>query len=200
VPGSAHGARKIAATRVANAGATVAQLEAIFGWRGGKATRHVATDLCAALRSAGPYRAQTGPLMPFSGSRRLRRASANAARAAAADLVRLRGQYQGSATGDRCAELHARCSSDYLKAEAALRADFVQARSSALARSFARAPKHREPFVAMATGSPRPATRRVQNSGRAARQVLHASQPLPLCRRQARGCGPPCGRWKNGAR
>ena len=72
MPGSAHGARKIAATRVANAGATVAQLEAIFGWRGGKATRHVATDLCAALRSAGPYRAQTGahaasvepPLMP----------------------------------------------------------------------------------------------------------------------------------------
>jgi hypothetical protein len=126
--------------------------------------------------------------------------AANAARAAAADLVRLRGQYQGSATGDRCAELHARCSSDYLKAEAALRADFVQARSSALARSFARAPKHREPSVAMATGSPRPATRRVQNSGRAARQVLHASQPLPLCRRQARGCGPPCGRWKNGAR
>jgi len=35
VPGSAHGVRKIAATRSANAGATVAQLEAIFGWRGG---------------------------------------------------------------------------------------------------------------------------------------------------------------------
>jgi hypothetical protein len=33
--GSAHGVRKIAATRAANAGATVAQLEAIFGWRGG---------------------------------------------------------------------------------------------------------------------------------------------------------------------
>ena len=32
VPGSAHGVRKIAATRAANAGATVAQLEAIFGW------------------------------------------------------------------------------------------------------------------------------------------------------------------------
>jgi hypothetical protein len=35
VPGSAHGVRKIAATRAANAGATVAQLEAIFGWVGG---------------------------------------------------------------------------------------------------------------------------------------------------------------------
>jgi integrase len=32
---SAHGLRKAAATRAANAGATVAQLEAIFGWRGG---------------------------------------------------------------------------------------------------------------------------------------------------------------------
>ena len=35
VPGSAHGLRKIAATRSANSGATVAQLEAIFGWKGG---------------------------------------------------------------------------------------------------------------------------------------------------------------------
>ena len=35
VYGSAHGVRKIAATRAANAGATVAQLEAIFGWQGG---------------------------------------------------------------------------------------------------------------------------------------------------------------------
>ena len=32
---SAHGLRKVAATRAANAGATVAQLEAIFGWSGG---------------------------------------------------------------------------------------------------------------------------------------------------------------------
>jgi integrase len=36
VPGSAHGVRKIAATRAANSGATVAQLEAIFGWSGGR--------------------------------------------------------------------------------------------------------------------------------------------------------------------
>jgi integrase len=35
VPGSAHGVRKIAATTAANNGATVAQLEAIFGWSGG---------------------------------------------------------------------------------------------------------------------------------------------------------------------
>jgi len=32
---SAHGARKIAATTAANNGATVSELEAIFGWRGG---------------------------------------------------------------------------------------------------------------------------------------------------------------------
>lgn len=36
VSGSAHGVRKIAATRAANSGATVAQLEAIFGWSGGQ--------------------------------------------------------------------------------------------------------------------------------------------------------------------
>lgn len=36
VRGSAHGVRKIAATRAANAGATVAELEAIFGWSGGR--------------------------------------------------------------------------------------------------------------------------------------------------------------------
>jgi len=36
VPGSAHGVRKIAATRAADNGATEAQLEAIFGWSGGR--------------------------------------------------------------------------------------------------------------------------------------------------------------------
>ena len=35
VPGSAHGVRKIAATRAANNDATVAELEALFGWSGG---------------------------------------------------------------------------------------------------------------------------------------------------------------------
>jgi len=32
---SAHGVRKIGATRAAENGATVAELEALFGWRGG---------------------------------------------------------------------------------------------------------------------------------------------------------------------
>jgi integrase len=36
VPGSCHGLRKLGATRAANNGATVAQLEAIFGWTGGR--------------------------------------------------------------------------------------------------------------------------------------------------------------------
>ena len=40
VPGSAHGVRKIAATRAANSGATVAELEAIFGWSGGRMASH----------------------------------------------------------------------------------------------------------------------------------------------------------------
>ena len=33
-------AKKAAATRAANAGATVAQLEAIFGWEGGRMAAH----------------------------------------------------------------------------------------------------------------------------------------------------------------
>jgi integrase len=37
---SAHGLRKIAATRAANAGATVAELEAMFGWSGGGMASH----------------------------------------------------------------------------------------------------------------------------------------------------------------
>jgi integrase len=40
VPGSAHGVRKIAATRAANRGATVPELEAIFGWTGGRMASH----------------------------------------------------------------------------------------------------------------------------------------------------------------
>lgn len=40
VPGSAHGVRKIAATRAAENGATVAELEAIFGWQGGGMASH----------------------------------------------------------------------------------------------------------------------------------------------------------------
>jgi integrase len=37
---SAHGLRKLGATRAANAGATVAELEAIFGWTGGNMASH----------------------------------------------------------------------------------------------------------------------------------------------------------------
>ena len=40
VPGSAHGVRKIAATRAAENGATVSELEAIFGWHGGAMAAH----------------------------------------------------------------------------------------------------------------------------------------------------------------
>jgi integrase len=40
IPKSMHGLRKSAATRAANAGATVAQLEAIFGWSGGRMASH----------------------------------------------------------------------------------------------------------------------------------------------------------------
>ena len=36
VPGTAHGLRKLGATRAANNGATEAELEALFGWRGGR--------------------------------------------------------------------------------------------------------------------------------------------------------------------
>jgi integrase len=40
VPGSAHGVRKIAATRAAENGATVSELDAIFGWLGGGMAAH----------------------------------------------------------------------------------------------------------------------------------------------------------------
>lgn len=40
VPGSAHGVRKLAATRMANNGATEAQLLAVFGWTDPKMAAH----------------------------------------------------------------------------------------------------------------------------------------------------------------
>jgi integrase len=40
VPGSAHGVRKLAATRMANNGATEAQLMAVFGWTDAKMATH----------------------------------------------------------------------------------------------------------------------------------------------------------------
>lgn len=40
VPGAAHGLRKAAATRLAEAGATVAELNSVFGWTGAKMALH----------------------------------------------------------------------------------------------------------------------------------------------------------------
>ncbi|MGB6543808.1 MAG: tyrosine-type recombinase/integrase [Xanthobacteraceae bacterium] len=40
LPGSAHGVRKLAAATMANNGATVAELEAVFGWTGGRMASH----------------------------------------------------------------------------------------------------------------------------------------------------------------
>ena len=37
---SAHGLRKLAATTMAENGATVAELESVFGWTGGKMAAH----------------------------------------------------------------------------------------------------------------------------------------------------------------
>ncbi len=50
---SAHGLRKAAATRAANAGATVAQLEAIFGWEGGRMASHYTKNADRAALAKG---------------------------------------------------------------------------------------------------------------------------------------------------
>ena len=64
VPGSAHGLRKLGATRAANNGASEAQLEAIFGWRGGGMAslytraanrRRLALEAMGKLSVAEPY-------------------------------------------------------------------------------------------------------------------------------------------------
>jgi hypothetical protein len=65
VPGSAHGVRKIAATRrAAENGATVAELEAIFGWHGGGMASHytreadrvrLARTRCTSLRTRSEH-------------------------------------------------------------------------------------------------------------------------------------------------
>ena len=51
VPGSAHGIRKLAATRAAEAGATEHELDAIFGWTGGAMARHYTREARRALLS-----------------------------------------------------------------------------------------------------------------------------------------------------
>jgi integrase len=50
---SAHGLRKAAATRAANRGATVAQLEAIFGWEGGRMASHYTKNADRAALAKG---------------------------------------------------------------------------------------------------------------------------------------------------
>ena len=59
VAGSPHGLRKAAATRAADNGATEAQLEAIFGWRGG----HMASLYTRAANRAKLAREAASKLM-----------------------------------------------------------------------------------------------------------------------------------------
>jgi integrase len=59
VPGSPHGLRKAAATRAADNGATEAELEAIFGWRGG----HMASLYTRAANRAKLARQAASKLM-----------------------------------------------------------------------------------------------------------------------------------------
>lgn len=56
VPGSAHGLRKAGATRAAGNGASTKQLEAIFGWEGGKMASHYtrSADRAKLARDAMP--------------------------------------------------------------------------------------------------------------------------------------------------
>jgi integrase len=70
---SAHGLRKAAATRAANAGATVAQLEAIFGWSGGAMAslytrsadrRHLAIEAMSKLAENKSGDSKAAPLVP----------------------------------------------------------------------------------------------------------------------------------------
>src|SRR5262249_41275654 len=51
VPGSAHGIRKLAATRAAEKGATEHELDAIFGWRGGAMSREYTREASRARMS-----------------------------------------------------------------------------------------------------------------------------------------------------
>lgn len=65
---SAHGLRKAAATNAANHGATVAQLEAIFGWEGGRMaslyTRSANRKFLAASAMSKLSRTETGTSIP----------------------------------------------------------------------------------------------------------------------------------------
>lgn len=61
---SAHGVRKLAATRIAEAGASVAELEALFGWQGGAMASlytKAANRKCLSRRAMERMRAETAP-------------------------------------------------------------------------------------------------------------------------------------------
>lgn len=71
VPKSAHGLRKAAATNAANHGATVAELEAIFGWQGGQMaslyTRSANRRLLSATAMTKLSRTETETSIPSPG-------------------------------------------------------------------------------------------------------------------------------------
>ena len=70
---SAHGIRKAAATRAANNGATVATLEAIFGWEGGQMaalyTRAADRKRLAAEHMGKLSKPETGTSIPALGGK-----------------------------------------------------------------------------------------------------------------------------------
>jgi len=67
---SAHGIRKLAATRIADAGATVAELEAIFGWSGGgMASLYTRTSDRTRLAKSGMEKMQNKDAPHLSGIR-----------------------------------------------------------------------------------------------------------------------------------
>lgn len=67
---SAHGIRKLAATRIADAGATVAELEAIFGWSGGgMASLYTRTSDRTRLARSGMEKMQNTDAPHLTGNR-----------------------------------------------------------------------------------------------------------------------------------
>jgi len=66
---SAHGIKKLAATRIADAGATVAELEAIFGWNdGGMASLYTRTSDRTRLAKSGIEKMQNKDAPHLSGT------------------------------------------------------------------------------------------------------------------------------------
>jgi integrase len=95
VPGSAHGIRKIAATRAANNGATVAQLEAIFGWTGGTMASHYTREADRrrlALEGMGKLEKETSGLTVLDSSKHSRRTRSEPSIPAPRGQVRARNE------------------------------------------------------------------------------------------------------------